>query len=313
MKIIIPGAAGFVALNLLARLRTHPAFAEHEFVLIDPLQYGRQRIPRVVLDDPRVRFEQRSIYEPGLISRLAAPGDLVIHLAAEINTADSPQGAVHDDPPGYLGALADAGIGRMLFMSSADVYGLNDSPDLVETDPVRPTTVYAAAKASFEAYLSAFHAGRGLPVIVFRPVTIYGPHQHPGWLVPVAITRALAGQPITVYGDGTARRDWVHVDDVCEMLIAAALTDRTDLHGEVFNIGTGDEATVVDLVRTVLDLADTPRAGIEFAEARRGDPARQITSAAKARAAFGWQPRVGLREGLRRTVAAYRQTTNSGV
>lgn len=313
-NIVIAGAAGFVAVNLLRRIHTDPAFAGYDrLVLVDPLQYGVQKIPDHILADPRVRFEQTSIYTPGTVSRLAGAGDLVVHLAAEVNTAANPQNGVADDPVGYLRELVDAGIGRLLFMSSADVYGVNDSDDLVETDPVRPTTVYSAAKAAFEAYLSAFHASYRLPVIVFRPVTIYGPDQYPGWLVPVVITRALVGQRISLNGDGSARRDWIHIDDVCELLAAAALTDRDEVHGEVFNIGTGHEDTVLGLTRYVLDRAGRPDTDITFLPARRGDPPRQITSAAKARRTFGWVPTIGLHEGLDRTIAAYRQLAASEV
>ncbi|WP_328435825.1 NAD-dependent epimerase/dehydratase family protein [Nocardia puris] len=308
-NIIIPGAAGFIGVNLLRRIHTDPAFSGYtQLILVDPMLYGVQKIAPEILADPRVRFEHASIYTPGLIARLAGPGDVVIHLAAEVNTTDHPQTGVADDPIGYLRALVDARIGRLLFLSSADVYGINDSGDLIETAPVRPTTVYAAAKASFEAYLCAFHASDALPAVVFRPVTIYGPNQHPGWLVPVAITRALAGQRIIVYGDGSARRDWIHVEDVCDLLAAAALTDRDAVHGEVFNIGTGTEETVESLVRHIIDTIAHPGTGIDFAPARRGDPPRQITTAAKARDAFEWAPRIGLRDGLDRTITAYRQS-----
>ncbi|WP_067837338.1 NAD-dependent epimerase/dehydratase family protein [Nocardia lijiangensis] len=308
-NIVIAGASGFIGVNLLRRIRRDPAFEQYEkAVLVDPLQYGVQKIPPRILADERVCFEQSSIYAPGVAARIVGAGDLVIHLAAEVNTADRPQDGVGDDPIGYLRALADARIGRLLFMSSSDIYGVNDSDDLVETDPVRPTTIYSAAKAAFEAYLAAFHASEGLPVVVFRPVTIYGPDQQPGWLVPVAITRALAGQRISIVGDGSARRDWIHVDDVCELLVAAALTDR-DVHGEIFNIGTGQEWTVLSLVSHVLAKVGRPATDIDFVPARRGDPPRQITTAAKARTVFGWSPSIGLAEGLDATITAYQQHT----
>ncbi|MBF6300418.1 NAD-dependent epimerase/dehydratase family protein [Nocardia amamiensis] len=313
-NIVIAGASGFIGVNLLRRIHHDPAFEHFEqLVLVDPLQYGVQKIPSRILADERVRFERISIYAPGVAARLIGAGDLVIHSAAEVNTADSPQDGVGDDPIGYLRALSDAGIGRLLFMSSADVYGINDSDDLRETDPVSPTTIYAAAKAAFEAYLSAFHASEGLPVVVFRPVTIYGPDQYPGWLVPVVITRALAGRRVTLLGDGSARRDWIHVDDVCELLAAASLTDRDNVHGEVFNIGTGTEDTVLGLTRYILDTIDHPDCGLDLAPARPADPRRQVTTAAKARDTFGWAPRIGLREGLDRTIAAYRQPASSEV
>lgn len=311
-NIVITGASGFLGVNLLRRIHTEPAFTGYrQLVLIDPLQYGVQKIPAPILDNPRVRFERCSIYTPGTLTRLAGPGDLVIHLAAEVNTAAHPQTGVADNPLGCLRELADARVGRLLFLSTADVYGINNSNDLTETDPIHPASIYAAAKAAFEAYLSAFHAREGLPVIVFRPVTIYGPDQYPGWLIPAVITRALAGQPVTVFGDGSTRRDWIHVDDVCELLTAAALSDRDDVHGQTFNIGTGSEDTALAVTRHILDTIAHPDASIEFAPARPADPPRQITTATKARTIFGWAPHIQLRDGLDRTIAAYRQLTSS--
>jgi len=179
--------------NLLERLDTHPDIGTRygRVLLVDPLQYGVQKIPPTVLDNPRYQFVQGSVYDPAVAEEVIGEGDLVIHLAAEVNSFTAPQAGSSDDPPGYLQRLADRAIGRLLFLSSADVYGVNDSPDLVESDQVRPTTVYAAAKAAFEAYLFAFHAMRGLPFVVFRPVTIFGPNQYPGWLVPRVITQAV--------------------------------------------------------------------------------------------------------------------------
>jgi dTDP-glucose 4,6-dehydratase len=313
-NIVIVGASGFVGANLVRRIYADPNFNDFDrLILIDPLQYGLQKIPPEILADPRTRFEKESIYTPGLVSHLVGRGDVVLHVAAQINTDYHPQNNVDDNPIRYLRELSDAKIGRLLFMSSSDLYGLNNSDDLTETHPVRPTAVYSAAKAAFEAFLSAFHASDGLPVVTMRPVSIYGPLQEPGWLVPVVITRALARKRITVYGDGSARRDWIHVDDICELLTRAALTDDESIHGEVFNLGTGVEHTVLDVIGHVLRTVGNPHIGIDYAAGRRGDPQRQVTSAAKARATFGWAPEVGLREGLQRTIAVYRQASTAQV
>jgi len=159
--------------NLLERLDTHSDIAARfaRVLLVDPLQYGVQKISPAILDNPRYRFVPGSIYDPAVTDEVIGAGDVVIHLAAEVNTFTAPQATSSDDPPGYLQRLADKTIGRLLFLSSADVYGINDSPDLQESDPIRPTTVYAAAKAAFEAYLSAFYALRGLQVLFKVGVT----------------------------------------------------------------------------------------------------------------------------------------------
>ncbi|MBI1759382.1 MAG: NAD-dependent epimerase/dehydratase family protein [Actinobacteria bacterium] len=298
-----------MAVNLLDRLHTDAALTSRydKVILVDPLQYGVQKIPEAVLADPRYEFVEGSIYNPNVVTKVVGAGDLVIHLAAEVNSFTQPQSGSADDPVGYLKNLADARIGRLLFLSSADVYGVNDSADLVESDPVRPTVIYAAAKAAFEAYLSAFHALYGLPVVVFRPVTIYGPNQYPGWLVPRVITQALAGEQISITGDGSVRRDWIHISDVCDLLIKAALSGRDDVHGAVFNVGTGTEDSVLALTRHVLSRVGQPESLITFTADRPGDIPRQIAHAAKARRVFGWAPTTPLYEGLDTTIAWYSQ------
>jgi dTDP-glucose 4,6-dehydratase len=276
-------------------------------LLVDPLQYGVQKIPPRILDNPRYRFVQGSIYDPAVAGEVIGAGDLVIHLAAEVNSFTAPQASSADDPPGYLHRLAEKGVGRLLFLSSADVYGVNDSPDLQESDPVRPTTVYGAAKAAFEAYLSAFHAMRGLPYVALRPVTIYGPNQYPGWLVPRVITQAISGEPISITGDGSVRRDWIFIDDVCDLLVKAALHEGDDVHGQVFNVGTGHELEVLALTRHVLRAVGRDESLIRFVPERAGDIPRQVTQGARARAVFGWEPVVPLRDGLAHTLAWYQQ------
>lgn len=312
MNIVIPGAAGFVAVNLLRWLDADPAIAERfeKIVLVDPLQYGIQKLPRTFLEGPRYEFIQGSIYDPELLPRVIGKGDVVIHLVAEVNSFTSPQATVADDPVRYLSALAEAEIDRLLFLSTADVYGDNLSADLLETDPVLPTTVYAAAKASFEAYLSAFRAQHGLASVVFRPVTIYGPHQYAGWLVPRVITQAIGNEGITLTGDGSVRRDWIHVDDVCDLLVRAVVADDS-VCGEVFNVGTGSEDTVLALTQHVLEHLGRSESLITFVPDRPGDVRRQMTRATRARTAFEWSPAMSLQKGLDSTISWY-QSNHQG-
>ncbi|GAB3862102.1 NAD-dependent epimerase/dehydratase family protein [Dactylosporangium cerinum] len=296
-------------MNLLQRLQTRPDIAGRfdTIVLVDPLQYGEQKIPPRLLADTRYRFVQGSIYDPAVAGDVIAAGDTVLHLVAPVNSFTAPQTTTADDPPSYLQHLADRQIARLLFLSTADVYGDNDADDLHESDPVRPSTIYAAAKAAFEAYLSAVHAMRGLPYVAFRPVTIYGPQQYPGWLIPRVITQALTEQSITLTGDGTVRRDWIFVSDVCDLLLAALLHDSDDIHGQVFNIGTGTEADALTMTRQILTAVGADETLIRFVPDRPGDIRRQVTSAARARHTFGWAPAVPLADGLANTIAWYRE------
>lgn len=296
-------------MNLLHRLQTRPDIVDRydAILLVDPLQYGEQKLPPQLLTDSRYRFVHGSIYDPAVSGEAVAVGDTVLHLVAQVNSFTAPQTTTTDDPPGYLQHLADRRISRLLFLSTADVYGDNDTDDLQETDPVRPSTIYAAAKAAFEAYLSAVHAMRGMPYVAFRPVTIYGPQQYPGWLIPRVITQALTGQPITLTGDGTARRDWIFVSDVCDLLLTTLCHDGDDIHGQVFNVGTGTEADALTVTRQILTAVGADESLIRFVPDRPGDIRRQITSAIRARQTFGWAPTVPLADGLADTVAWYRR------
>jgi dTDP-glucose 4,6-dehydratase len=309
INLVITGAAGFVGTHLLRRLAMHPnllATVDRIF-LVDPLQYGVQNIPADILADSRYTFVHGSIYDPSVTGRVLTDGDLMIHLAAEVNTFTAPQTRAHADPVAFLDQLVEHRIGRLLVMSSADVYGVNKSADLHEDDPVRPASMYAAAKAAFEAYLLAYHAQHHLPCVIFRPVTIFGPGQYPGWLIPRAIVQALHGAPITLTGDGSVRRDFLYVDDVCALLTAAAFHDSDDIHGQIFTLGTGHERDMLTLTRQILTAVGRDESLIRFVADRPGDPPRQITTAARARATFGWSPAVSLDEGLERTVAWYQK------
>lgn len=299
-------------MNLLACLNAAPHLTTRyeRFLLVDPLQYGVQKIEDSTLLNPRYTFIQGSIYDPAITDHIVGEGDLVVHLAAEVNSFTAPQTTSSDDALGYLQRLADRRIGRLLFLSSADVYGVNNSPNLQENDPVRPTTIYAAAKAAFEAYLHAFHAMCGLPFVAFRPVTIFGPNQYPGWLVPRVITQAIRGQQISITGDGSVRRDWIFVADICDLLVKAALYDGDDVHGQVFNVGTGHELDVLSLTRQVLRAVGRGDDLIRFVPARPGDIPRQITRGEQARGVFGWEPRTPLHDGLAETLAWYQAVTS---
>jgi len=123
--------------------------------------------------------------------------------------------------------------------------------------------------------------------------------------VPRVITKAITDEQISITGDGSVRRDWIYVSDVCDLLVKAALYDSHDVHGEVFNVGTGHELDVLSLVRRVLRAVGRDESLITFVPERAGDIPRQVTRGAQARAVFGWEPITPLWDGLPHTVAWY--------
>lgn len=304
MKLIIPGAFGFVGRNLLKSIAadTHFAAQFDKIILVDILQYNQ---PTSILPK-HAEFIKGSIYEKNIIDTVVLEGDVVLHLAVEANTFDNPQQKSNTSIEDYLHMLAAKKIKKFIFLSTADIYGINNADNITEEAILKPTTIYSANKMAFEAYLQAFYSLYGLNSTIFRPVTIYGPHQYPGWLVPRLITRALKNENIQITGDGSIRRDWIYISDIVALLKKAVLYPNDDISAQVFNIGTGHEETVLNTTKYILDKLGKSHDLITFIPDRPGDITRQITKAEKARKTFDWKPEIDFYTGLDATIAFYK-------
>jgi dTDP-glucose 4,6-dehydratase len=307
MAIVITGGAGFVGSNLVERL--HRQDPNVEVVVLDAMLYpaAAETLRPYVEKNGRFKVVQGSILDSKLLDETLREGDVVFHLAVEYG---QPERFI-ETQIGGVKAVMDAAlrrnVARFIYQSTADVYGKNDDDDIQETAPIRPTQIYAATKLGAEALVTAYHHTYGLPIVILRPVSIYGPRQYPAWLISKFITRALSGQSLGVTGTGRVCRDWIHVDDVCEALIA---TIEHQVSGEVFNIGTGKEYSVLEITKEILRLTGQPESSIVFGPDRPGDFDRQVTTGAKAMRRMGWRARTDFHEGLERTVAWYRANWN---
>jgi len=308
MRLIIPGACGFVGANFLNWIfkskRSISTF--DEIILVDVLQYGRQIVDPKILAHKKISFIKNSIYKGAVLNKVIRKGDVVVHLAADENTFDKPQNRFSSNFGEYLRTLANKQIDKFIFVSTADVYGINNSNNLVETDVVKPTTIYSANKLACEAYLQAYYSMFKFPVTIFRPVTIYGPRQYPGWLIPRVITRASKNLTIQITGDGLVKRDWIYVDDACEVLLKATVSNNNETVGQVFNLGTGHENTVLEVTKYILSTLNKSTSLIKFTLPRPGEIPRQITRAIKAKRAFGWKPKTNFLTGLKKTIDWYK-------
>lgn len=299
MGILITGGAGFVGSALVDELLGRDPGAR--ITILDALLYpiGDEN----VRGHSGLRTVRGSVTDAALLDTLIEEGDSIVHLAVEMAR---PQLFVQTQVAGTK-ALLDAAVRRkaahFVYQSTCDIYGHNDSSDIDEDAPPRPTHLYAATKLGAEALVSAYHHSYGLPVTILRPVSIYGPRQYPGWLIGKFCTFAIGGKRLPVLGDGAVRRDWIHVTDVARALAAALGAPPA---GEVYNIGTGQEWSVIEIARKVLALAARSSAEVEHLEPRPGDFPRQITRARKARRKLKWEPRVAFEEGLRQTFDWYR-------
>jgi UDP-glucose 4-epimerase len=173
-------------------------------------------------------------------------------------------------------------------------------PPVTELSPVRPLSPYGASKAAAEAYCSAYHAAYGLGTVVLRFANVYGPWSTTKTSVVASLIRcALAGEPLTVHGDGRQTRDFIHVEDLVNAVVMAGSTDRA--LGETLHVATGTETPVIDIARAVCDGLGLSRDRITLTQRRAGDPGRSVASPDRAARFLGWQPQVDWRTGVAQT------------
>ncbi len=249
------------------------------------------------------------IRDPLAVRRAVEGAEVVAHLAAVVSVEWSlrnPQETMDVNAQGtlhLLEAARQAGVSRFLFASSAAVYGDHSELPLREDLPLRPLSPYAASKVAGEALCHAYQAAYGLPTVILRFFNIYGPRQDPhspySGVISIFVARMRHGLPPIVYGDGLQTRDFVYVGDVVAALIRAGKQDGAA--GAVVNIARGEETGVlrlVTLLNQVLGTALEP----EFAPPRAGEIRRSAGDPRRARSILGWQPTVGLAEGLSRLI-----------
>ena len=325
--ILVTGGAGFIGSALVHRLVEQ---TEHRVVNVDKLTYsGHRASVRSLEGHDRYRFERVDICNRDAVAEIIAQEDprAVMHLAAESHvdrSIDNPLEFVQTNVVGTTNLLHEAtdyweGLGevdreafRFLHVSTDEVFGeLGDEGYFTEATPYDPHSPYSASKASGDHFVRAWHDTYGLPVLITNCANNYGPRQFPEKLIPVVILKALEGEPIPVYGDGSNVRDWLHVDDHVRALELVLEEGRP---GETYNVGASCEQTNLALVKTVCgaldELLEEPavdeHAGlIEFVEDRPGHDARYAIDATKLKTELGWEPDYTFREGLQETVKWY--------
>lgn len=319
VKALVTGGAGFIGSNFVRHLLTERLDAE--VVNLDSLTYaGNLDNLAEVEADARHTFVHGDICDAELVDELMGGVDVVYHLAAESHVdrsieADTP--FVRTNVTGtavLLSAALRHGVERFVQVSTDEVYGElpwrdpdaadapDDAPRFTEDTPLAPRSPYSATKAAADHLAHAYHTTHGLDVVVTRCSNNYGPYQHPEKLIPLMITRALAGERLPVYGDGLHVRDWIHVSDHCAGLLAAAERGQA---GRVYNFGGDAERTNLSVVRTLLDILDKPESLIEYVTDRPGHDRRYAIDFSRADAELGWRPRRDFTDGLADTVQWY--------
>lgn len=320
MTVLVTGGGGFIGSHLVDHLL---AETTHDVRVLDNFSTGTQsNIANI--DEDRLTVKRGDVCDIETVAKMASGVDTVYHLAAAVGVEK-----VVDDPLESLQTNLDGteiilNVARQVdasvfLASSSEVYGksealpFNEDDDLVLGSVRIPRWGYAAAKAVDEFLGLAYHDEHGLPVVVGRYFNIVGPRQVGtyGMVVPTFVEQALAGEPLTVYGDGTQRRSFTHVADAVEASVGLLNNEAT--HGEIFNIGAPNPISINHLAERVLDFtgSDSEITHITFDEVYGDDfeePECREPDITKLRETLGWAPNIDLEQILADVVEEKRRT-----
>ena len=308
MKVLVTGGAGFIGSNFV--LRARQVRPEWELTVIDALTYAGNRASLAPVED-EITFVEGSIADADLVDRLVADTDLVVHFAAEShndNSLDNPWPFMESNIIGTYRLLEAVRKHdkRIHHISTDEVYGdleLDDPQRFLETTPVNPSSPYSASKASADLLVRAWIRSFKLKATLSNCSNNYGPRQHVEKFIPRQITGILDGVKPKLYGAGANVRDWIHVDDHNDAVIAIVEQGRL---GETYLIGADGEQNNRQIIALLLELMGKPADWFEHVNDRPGHDLRYAIDSTKLRTETGWRPQYqDIRAGLQQTIDWY--------
>lgn len=300
MYILVTGGAGFIGSNLTDELLAQGVSVR----ILDNFSTGKyQNLPQ---DHPCLEIIEGDIGDAELVKQAAEGVDVIVHLAAVASvqaSVDDPVGTHKTNFDGTLNVLEAArhcGVERIIYASSAAVYGDTQELPVKETTAKKPMTPYAADKLAGEYYLDFYHREFGLKYCAFRFFNIYGPRQDPSspysGVISIFTNRISQGQPIIIYGDGQQTRDFVFVKDLVTVLLGAI--NKEDLTAHVANVGSGKATSLNEMIAALEDIAGS-QVEKSFVAARAGDIRHSLALVDQLQALLGEIPSTSLVKGLK--------------
>lgn len=311
--ILITGGAGFIGSNFVRYI--YDKYADYRIIVLDALTYAGSvsNFPDNGFDSGRFEFWYGNVLNADLVDSLVMRSDIVVHFAAESHVTRS----IFDNrlffETDVIGTQVVTNsvlrhkekIKLFIHISTSEVYGTALGENISEDHALNPMSPYAAAKCGADRLVYSYWATYDIPTVIVRPFNNFGGHQHLEKVVPRFITSCILNEPMTVHGDGSARRDFLYVDDHCEALDAIIHCDSSKVVGQVINLGTGRDISVLEIAQAVEEIMKPSKGGIEFIGDRPGQVFRHTCDSTKMKNLLGWEPRTSFEEGLEKTIKWY--------
>ncbi|HER25945.1 MAG TPA: NAD-dependent epimerase/dehydratase family protein [Rhodospirillales bacterium] len=315
-KVLVTGGAGFIGSNFVHHIKNK--YPDYHVMVLDALTYAGfvENLPAEMINasNGRDSFWYGNVCNPDIVNTLVAQVDFVVHFAAETHVTKS----IFDNrlffETDVLGThtIANAvlkyrdNVEKFIHISTSEVYGTADQEFIDENHPLNPMSPYASAKCGADRLVYSYCETYKIPAVIMRPFNNFGPRQHLEKLLPRFTTSVLLDEPMTVHGDGSAARDFVFVEDVCNAIDKVLHAANDKVVGQVFNVATGTHRTITEVADTVLKLMDGDTENIVFTADRPGQVARHTGDWSKIKQALGWQPEVDWEGGVQNTIDWFR-------
>ena len=316
--ILLTGGAGFIGSNFVRHL--YNKYPDYRLLVLDALTYAGnvQNCPDGAMGSERYEFWYGDVRNGELMDTLVSQSDIVVHMAAESHVTRS----IYDNrlffETDVMGTQTVANsvvkhrdrVERFIHMSTSEVYGSAETEMMNEDHPLNPMSPYASAKCGADRLVYSYWATYNIPAVIVRPFNNFGPYQHLEKVIPRFVTSCILNEPLTVHGDGSAKRDFMFVRDHCEALDRLLHANINSIKGAVINIGTGEHKSILEVADSVLKAMEPSDSQVQFIGDRPGQVFRHTCDNSRLDRLIGWKPSQNFEAGLKETIDWYKKNEN---